>query len=127
MKHAEKEMRLAGLYDADADYGGMLAPAVLEMVKQFASEGHSGASAEVTLGIFNRVARFKTLSPLTDNSEEWMDVSETSGGNPMWQSTRQYSCFSTDGGRTYYDLDEKGRPAHESKKIIGDSWEPNDA
>jgi hypothetical protein len=28
-------------------------------------------------------------------------------GETVWQSRRASSCFSTDGGKTYYDIDEK--------------------
>ena len=116
VRHAEREMRLAGLFDEDADYGGMIAPHVLELIKLFASEGHSGASAGLTRELFHRLSNFKILSPITSDPEEWMEVSEASGGNPMWQSKRQPSVFSTDGGKTYYDIDEDGRPVHESKE-----------
>jgi hypothetical protein len=104
-KHAEFELRRAGLFDKDADYGGMLAPAIMKLIKIFADEGHSGMSAAWSLQIFQRLASFKALTPLTNNAVEWNDVSEMSGA-PMWQSTRQSTCFSTDGGKTYYDLDE---------------------
>ena len=36
--YAERELKLAGLFDKDADYGGMLGHAVLKMVKLFAEE-----------------------------------------------------------------------------------------
>lgn len=114
VSHAKRELELAGMYDADADYGGALAPHILDLIKLFASEGHSGGSAAVTIGVFERLARFKTLSPLTDDLEEWMQVEM--GDKPCWQSRRQSSCFSMDGGKTYYDIDEKGRPVHTSKK-----------
>lgn len=111
--HAKRELELAGMYDADADYDGLLAPHILDLIRLFASEGHSGGSAAVTLGVFERLARYKTLSPLTDDPEEWMQVEM--GDKECWQSRRQSSCFSSDSGKTYYDIDEKDRPMHTSK------------
>ena len=106
VEHAIKEMKAVGLYDADSDYDGMLGKAVEELVRVFAAQGHSGFSAHQTMKIFSIVANFKRLSPLTNSSDEWMSVSEMLGCE-MWQNRRQGSCFSTDGGRTYYDIDER--------------------
>ena len=105
VRHAEYELRRAGLYDKDSDYGGMIAEAVMKMVKAMAAEGHSGMSHSLTMEVFNRVANFKTLTPLTNDPEEWMDVS----GYGDWQNRRQSSCFSTDGGKSYYDIDDEKR------------------
>lgn len=106
-EHASREMKIVGLYDKDADYDGMLATAVEELIRKFAEQGHSGFSAYQTLKIFDIVARYKRLSPLTNNPDEWADVSGNMGNNACWQSCRQSSCFSEDGGKTYYDIDEK--------------------
>ena len=67
--HAERELKLAGLDKPEADYGGALYKAVLDLVETFCGEGHSGMSAEMTLAIFDRVARWKTLSPITNNPQ----------------------------------------------------------
>ena len=105
--HAEKELRLAGLFEPDSDYGGAIGEAVMKLVRVFASEGHSGGSAQLTLAAFERVARFKSLTPITDDPAEWMDVTDmgADGSPPLWQNRRQSSCFSNDGGKTYYDVD----------------------
>lgn len=105
--HAEFELRRAGLFDADSDYNGAIGEAVMKLIRALAGEGHSGGRAMITLSAFERVARFKTLTPLTDAPEEWMDVADYGGpGSPaVWQSRRQSSCFSNDGGKTYYDID----------------------
>lgn len=46
-QHAKRELQLAGLFDQDSDYEGMLGTAVYEIIKVFAQQGHSGASAEI--------------------------------------------------------------------------------
>ena len=111
---AKDEMQRAGLYDADADYGGEIAKSVERLVETFAADEHSGGSAHLTLSIFERVVRFQPLTPITSDPSEWMNVSDVSG-TPMWQNRRQPSAFSTDGGATWYDLDEPGRPTHVNK------------
>lgn len=113
VQHAEYELRRAGLFDADSDYEGMLGKAVLDLVKQFASEGHSGGSAHLTLNIFDKVARFKTLTPITSDPSEWMEICRNADGPQpdLWQNIRQASCFSTDGGKTYYDIDAEDQRA----------------
>ena len=111
-KHAEREMRLAGLYDKDADYGGMIPKNVIEVVTAFAAAGHSGESAAQTLSILERVLRFKTLTPITKDPVEWMEVGEDQSHTPgktLWQNRRDCSNFSNDGGKTYYNVDDPGR------------------
>ncbi len=112
-KHAESEMRRAGLYDADACYGGLIPQAVMELVRALAAQGHSGCSHHLVMDIFDKVARFRPLTPLTSDPSEWADVSEASG-RPLWQSRRCPSVFSSDGGTTWRDLDkgeQDSRPA----------------
>ena len=97
-------MRLAGLYDKDADYDGLIPDAVMALVKTHSEQGHSGMSSAITLEIFNKVINFKALTPLSSNPAEWEDV-----GGGFWQNKRQCSCFSKDGGATWYDVDDPGR------------------
>jgi hypothetical protein len=107
LKHAEQEMRLAGLYDEDADYGGMIPEAVLKVVKVFSEEGHSGYSARLTGDILQKVLRFQTLTPINSDPQFWMEVSAEQMGRPgVWQSTRDGTYFSEDGGQTFYCLDD---------------------
>ena len=111
VRHAEYELRRAGLFSKDADYEGMIAEAVMKLVKVHAAEGHSGMSHSYTLDIFNRVANFKVLTPITNDPSEWGSVQEFygPGSKPVWQNRRQSSCFSNDGGVTYYDINDKER------------------
>ena len=95
VKHAKYEMELLGVEPYIKDN-------VMRMITAFASGGHSGSSAMYALMIFGRLANFKALSPLTNNPNEWVEVSDD-----LWQSTRTSSCFSVDHGMTYYDLDER--------------------
>lgn len=110
LQRAETEMRRAGLYDEDASYGsGAIAGGVLELLDTWHRQGHSGGSASMTLYIFNRLVEHKTLAPITTDPSEWMDVSDYGGpGSPAtWQNRRMPSAFSLDGGKTWYDVNEK--------------------
>ena len=114
--HAKKELELAGLFDKDSDYGGMIGKAVMELCKCFADQGHSGFSAGMVLELFRRLGKFEQLTPVTDNSKEWNDVSEMSGDkNKLWQSKRNPSFFSENGGKSYYDVNDKKRKKNRSK------------
>jgi len=111
IEHARKEMELAGLFDKDSDYDGMLGPAIMKMVEVFSAEGHSGMSASIALSIFDRIARFKALTPLTNDPGEWVNVSDygTPDDKPIWQNNRDGSFFSHDGGKTGYSVDDPER------------------
>ena len=105
--HAERELRAAGLFDEDADYDGMLGQAVLDLVRVFAGQGHSGASAAMTIDLFARLTSYEALTPLTDDPAEWNHIAEEMAGQPdLWQSSRNSAAFSNDGGKTYKMIGE---------------------
>lgn len=106
VKHAKKELELAGLFDKDSDYDGMLGDAVLELVKVFSKQGHSGFSAHLTLDLFNKVAQYKPLTEIGTTEDEWQNVSDKAG-QEMWQNRRRGTTFSRDGGKTWYDIDDE--------------------
>lgn len=61
VKHAEKELKKAGLFDKDSDYDGMLGEGVLELITTFANQGHSGFSAQMTRELFYKLSNFEEL------------------------------------------------------------------
>jgi hypothetical protein len=113
-------------YDPDRDDSD-----AMQLIRLFASQGHSGGSAPGTIKLFAHLAMFGVLTPLTAAPEEWNSIGAQMGGSDLWQSTRDSSCFSTDAGRTYYDIDEVatgvitlqtpsgGRPTHTSVPVAG--------
>lgn len=103
VSHAERELRLAGLFDENSDYNGKLGKATLDLIKIFAEQGHSGGSSAMVRELFSELSNFQNLTPITFNTDEWNDVSEMSQ-EPMWQSSRNPSFFSKDGGKTWYDV-----------------------
>lgn len=117
VEHARRELALSGQAAEDPGY----AASIVASVAAFASYGHSGGSAEVAIEQITRLLKFETLSPLTDDPEDWIDRSEESGV-PMWQSTRDPKAFSTDGGATYYllgEYDGGARVIHTSEPAMG--------
>lgn len=101
-EHARRELELCGQYAEDPEYS----ESIIKAVEAFASYGHSGGSAMIAREQLYALLGFKALSPLTNNPAEWINQSEASG-RPMWQNTRDSAVFSTDGGATWYSLDDK--------------------
>ena len=104
VEHAKRELELAGFFDKDSDYDAALGEDVLELVKVFAKQGHSGGSAPVTLNLFNVLINFDTIVPLTNNSDEWYAPNEG-----LRQSKRNPSIFSDDDLQTYFDVRCEGK------------------
>lgn len=104
-QHAWDELSRVGVLDADSDYEGMLGKAVMDLVETFASQGHSGMSASLVLDLFARVASWETLSSLTNDPDEWIEV-----GYGIWQNRRSGKHFSEDGGLTGYNVEDRGTP-----------------
>lgn len=98
IKHAENELKLAGLYDKDSCYGGEIAKAIMELIKTFSDQDHSGCSAGMVCSYFKKLASFETLSPLNGNDDEWFEYI-----TDRYQNTRHPAVFK-DGknGRAYY-------------------------
>jgi len=106
LAHARRELDLAGLFKSDSDYNGMVAFDVVDLVRVFASQGHSGGSAQLTIELFTRLASFDVLTPITAHPAEWMEV-----GTGMFQNRRKSSVFWREGNQTWYDINEPIGPA----------------
>ena len=97
--YARQELEFAGLFSKESDYEGMLGKAVMELVKVFSAQGHSGMTASATLNLFNRVARYEPIRALQGTDNEWIEV-----GNNVKQNKRCSRVFYQP-DRGYYDLD----------------------
>jgi hypothetical protein len=101
LKHAERELSLIG-YDGKDEYNNMAKAAIMELLTTFANQGHSGFSANYIANIFNKLARYETLSPLTGEDNEWKDVTEMSGDRKtLFQNNRDSAVFKDDTGCYY--------------------------
>lgn len=105
-ERAIKELKMAGLYDKDSDYNGMIGKSVEELLKVFQSQGHSGFSASIVASIFKDVVLGGILSPLKGTPEEWEDISNFCDGEILFQNKRCTSVFSTGlNGENAYDVE----------------------
>ena len=105
VSYAESELDRIGMTDDD-DMNGMMRKHLLHMVKEFSEEGHSGFSASYSLQCLEKLLRFKPLSPLTGEDDEWGDVSNVSG-ETMFQNKRCSSVFKYGKDGEAYDIDGK--------------------
>ena len=98
IEHAKRELTLNGMFDEDSDYNGMLGEAVIELIEVFSKQGHSGCSANMVSNLFNKLSRFKPISPLTGQDEEWIEIMDGT-----YQNKRNSSVFK-DGkeGKAYF-------------------------
>ena len=74
--HAKTELKAAGFYKEESDYGGMIPEAILELIEVFSKQGHSGGSAGLVISLFQKLASFEPLVPLTGADDEWMEVTD---------------------------------------------------
>jgi hypothetical protein len=84
---------------------------ILDMVKVFCDEKHSGTTANYTINILDRLLRYLPISPIADTPEDWNEV-----GNGVFQHRRcsavlkfdgkayilDAKVFSDDGGETWF-------------------------
>lgn len=105
VEHAKRELELIGEED-------WMVNGYIRMIEIFSNMGHSGGSASVFIPTLNALLQFKNLKPLTDKSDEWLEV-----GPGVWQSIRNPEAFSNDGGRTYTLNSEHPSIIHESERV----------
>ena len=87
LEHAQNEFDLLG-WPGNCDMQKAICKDTLELIHTFSSQGHSGFSAPYLLGMFDKLARFQPLSPLTGEADEWNDV-----GNGLYQNKRFTEVF----------------------------------
>lgn len=92
---------------------------ILDVVKLFAEQGHSGFSASYALRIIKRLLDWKPIQPLTGEDDEWADVPSYDKGDNTQQNKRcsavfrknfdnstayyiEGKVFSDDGGETWF-------------------------
>lgn len=78
--HALAEFRAAGFLKEDGTYCDEMQEAIckhiLELLKVFSDEGHSGSTAPYAVNMFKKLAMFEPLVPLTGEDWEWAEVSD---------------------------------------------------
>ena len=94
-KHARKEFEVLG-WPGDCEMQKMICDNVLELLEAFSGQGHSGSSAPYALGLFEKLAKFQPISPLTGEDNEWNEV-----GSERYQNNRDGEVFK-DGDSAYW-------------------------
>lgn len=61
---------------------------VLELLRVFSAQGHSGFSASHCIGLFRKLANYEPIRPLTGESDEWQEV-----GPGVFQNLRYSHVF----------------------------------
>lgn len=101
-QHALIEFRAAGWMDENGKYNDdmqeLICKQLLELLHLFGSHGHSGSSAPYALGLFERLAKFEPIVPLTGEDWEWIDHGHTK------QNKRCSTVFKDPDG-SVYDID----------------------
>ncbi len=114
LEHAKRELKLAGydisdkgcdMHDDKEPFEGYVnycARNAYELIETLSKAGHSGMSIGITINIFNKLAKWETLTPLTNNPDEWESLSgwESVG----YQNKRNPACFTKD-FKTYYNVE----------------------
>lgn len=117
VRHARVELGLLGEEEDVIEW-------YVDVIKAFFSFGHSGGSFDAVMPVLLKLLYHENLTKLTDNPEEWEDVSEYTG-KPLWQSKRNSSAFSKDGGKTFWLLSNPGssEPTYSIRKVQNSSEE----
>lgn len=61
-ENARKNLEMAGLFDKDSDYNGMIGTAVMKLIDTHFDEGHSGFSHSLCVHLFYKVANGEALT-----------------------------------------------------------------
>ena len=101
--HAMREFRAAGWIDDDGNYCDEMQQAicehVLKLLEVFADEGHSGTTAGYTVQMFEKLAMYKPIFPLTGEDWEWNELYY--GGDPKYQNKRCSHVFKDENDLAY--------------------------
>lgn len=90
VRHAKAELAAAGykLDDPEEGPNKWMAAGLLDLLRVFSMQGHSGSSAPFCVGMFEKLASYKPLGPLTGADSEWFDH-----GDGLFQNKRDGRVF----------------------------------
>lgn len=103
--HIEREFRAIGYTNDEDGPDKWIQENVIQLMKVFNTQGHSGSSAPFAVSYFERLANHKPLGPLTGEDWEWMEV-----GEGVYQNNRCSTVFKKvrdDGTEYAYNIDGK--------------------
>lgn len=101
--HAKNEFRAAGWTDDSGKFKDEMQEAickqVLKLLEVFSEEGHSGTTAQYSIDLFSRLAKFEPIAPLTGEDFEWVHLDY--GGGVTYQNKRASHVFKDADGNAY--------------------------
>lgn len=100
IKFAKRELEILryDLNQKEEDPNKWIVENVLELLRVFDKQGHSGSSAPFCIEYFRKLASFEPLTPLTGEHEEWNKI-----GDKKYQNKRCSHVFETNGQA--YDIE----------------------
>ena len=116
--HAIQEFQAAGWMDEKRKCANILQEQlckdVLELLELFEEQGHSSSSSTATISVFETLARFIPLTPLTGQDEEWRDLDKTTFQNKRCPHVyKQANKFDGQAywrnGRMFWEWDKSGK------------------
>lgn len=129
MAHAKRELALLRGPDFDpVEDGGMqdeIERCILDMVRVFSEQGHSGSSAAYTIGCIEKLLRFEPVTPLTGADDEWVEV-----GHGLEQNSRCGHVFRENGeaydieGRVFREPDGGAYTSRDSRVPVTFPYTP---
>ncbi len=104
--HAKRELEFAGydLEQKEEDPNKWICKNIIELLSVFSNQGHSGFSAPYCISMFEKLARFEPLTPLTGEDEEWNHICSESD---TYQNKRCGTVFKKGKDGIAYWLDGK--------------------
>lgn len=92
LDHAEREFRALG-WPGDDDFQEEVCDGLFRLLRVFGEQGHSGTTAPYMIHLFERLASYKPIGPLTGEDWEWLEVSDEG----LYQNVRCGEVFKQDG------------------------------
>lgn len=108
LEHARNELKLIGMTEDAADeMNAAITKDILQLIEIFSEQGHSGFSANYCISMFEKLARYETIAPITGEDGEWTDVGNYDG-RVVYQNKRASNIFrevSENGNVISYQID----------------------
>jgi len=127
IKHAEQEFGVLN-WPGDCEMQAMVCENVKELLQVFSNQGHSGSSAPYVLGLFNELARFNPISPLTGEDDEWGeklsrddDIVQNKRDSEVFKDLNTGECFWIH-GKIFKDPDGVTFTSRDSKVPVTFPW-----
>lgn len=105
IEHAERELNIAFASDGSpdtVDYNKMVKRDVMQLIKVFSEQGHSGFSAPYVARLFKTLANYETLTDITGKDLEWGTRCDPNQNNRNSKIFRKYNAD----GSVYYTYND---------------------